>query len=273
MTQKEWSGERLEKHITNETMLEHLHRYALACDFANGKMVLDIACGEGYGCQLLSNHALKVTGVDIDPSTIIRAKQQYSNSKINFLDGSIEAIPCPDKSFDLVTCFETLEHISGQEQALKEIRRVLKPGGVLLISTPEKANYSDKTGYRNPFHAKELYENEFRELLAGFFAFTGFYKQQSIHASLLLQEKNTTLNSLLTGDYTGILKKDPPVMYHFSIAADQPVQLPGGSLFYHQQSVTEQVKAMEMAVKQTITYRAGHILLYPFKAFRSLFRK
>ncbi len=273
MAQKEWTGERLEKHITNETMLEHLHRYAIAVDFAHEKTVLDIACGEGYGCQLLASQALKVTGVDIDPATIRKAKQQYPDARINFLEGSIEAIPCPDNSFDLVTCFETLEHITGQEQALKEIRRVLKPGGVLLISTPDKANYSDKPGYQNPFHQKELYENEFRELLAGFFAFTGFYKQQSIHASLLLQEKDPSLNSLFTGDYNGILKKTPPVMYHIGIAANQPIQLPGGSIFYHQQSVTEQVKAMEMAVKQTLTYRAGHILLSPLKAIRSLFRK
>jgi protein-L-isoaspartate O-methyltransferase len=56
-----WTGERLEPHITNETMLEHLHRYAVAVELVNGRTVLDIACGEGYGTSLLSAKAEKIT--------------------------------------------------------------------------------------------------------------------------------------------------------------------------------------------------------------------
>lgn len=273
MANKEWTGERLEQHITNETMLEHLHRYAFALDIAKGKDVLDIACGEGYGCSLLADYALNVTGVDIDADTIHQAKNQYSNKRISFITGSIEAIPCPDKSVDLVTCFETLEHITNQEKAMQEIKRVLKSDGILVISTPDKANYTDKTGYQNPFHLKELYENEFRDLISRYFTHTCFFQQQSLHASLLLPENDNSISRFYTGDYSTILKNDPPVMYRICMASDHPLQRPDGSLFFHQQSVEEQLQAREKAVKQTITYRTGHLLLAPFKAIRSLFRK
>lgn len=273
MVNKEWTGERLEKHITNETMLEHLHRYAFAREFAKGKTVLDIACGEGYGCRLLAAEALQVTGVDIDEETIRRARQEYPDSSIHFLTGSITSIPCPDNSFDLVTCFETLEHITEQEQALKEISRVLKPEGLLFISTPDKEKYSDQNGNKNPFHQKELYQNEFRELLSRYFTHTCFYGQQSLTVSLLLPETDPSLHVLYTGEYASIVKKIPPAMFLVGMASNFPIQQPAGSLFYHQQAIADQMNAREKAVKQTITYRTGHYLLAPFKAIRALFRK
>jgi len=273
MINKEWTGERLEKHITNETMLEHLHRYAFAREFAKGKTVLDISCGEGYGCQLLAQTALQVTGVDIDEETISRARQEYPISSIRFLTGSITSIPCPDKSTDLVTCFETLEHITEQEQAFIEIKRVLKPDGLLFISTPDKENYTDKNGNKNPFHKKELYKNEFRELLSRYFTHTFFYGQQSLAVSLLLPETDSSTHILYTGDYATIEKKIPSAMFMFCIASHVPIHQPEGSIFYHHQAIAEQMYAIERAVKQTITYRTGHLLLSPFKAIRSLFRK
>lgn len=67
---KDWTGERLETFVFNETTIEHLHRYAIAMEFCSGKTVLDIACGEGYGSNLLSAKATHVTGMDADAITI-----------------------------------------------------------------------------------------------------------------------------------------------------------------------------------------------------------
>ncbi len=190
-TQKNWTGERLETFITNETMTEHLHRYALAMEFIAGKKVLDIACGEGYGTNLMAKKALHVTGVDIDNTSIENAKKKYTAGNIVFATGSVLKIPAPNNSFDVITCFETLEHISEQEEMLAELKRVLSPSGILLISTPDKKNYSDKTGYKNPFHKKELYEQEFKKLVSSYFPNTCFYRQNSYSGSMILNEKQS----------------------------------------------------------------------------------
>src|SRR4051812_14624207 len=108
---KQWNGERLETHITGETMREHLHRYAIAVELAKGRTVLDIACGEGYGAWFLSRVAAKVMAVDLDAATIQNAEEKYKADNLDFITGSILQIPFPDRSFDMITCFETLEHI------------------------------------------------------------------------------------------------------------------------------------------------------------------
>src|SRR5258705_5166321 len=156
-----WTGERMETFVLNELTIEHLHRYALAMEFADGKKVLDIACGEGYGTHLLATRATYATGMDIDKSTIEKAKAKYDKKNISFLVSGAEKISANDNEFDLVGCFETLEHLSDHASVLKEIKRVLKPGGLLIISTPDKNTYTEARGYKNPFHAKELYYDEF----------------------------------------------------------------------------------------------------------------
>ena len=76
-----WTGERLETTITSEVMLEHLHRYAFAIEISKNKKVLDIACGEGYGSNLMSKSAAEVTGIDIDETTINNASKKYFDKK------------------------------------------------------------------------------------------------------------------------------------------------------------------------------------------------
>ncbi|MBL7749096.1 MAG: class I SAM-dependent methyltransferase, partial [Chitinophagaceae bacterium] len=159
-----WTGERLETFVFNESTIEHLHRYAIACGLAAGKTVLDIACGEGYGSYLLAAKAASVTGMDIDNTTIKKATQKYPKENLRFTQATAEKIPAADAQFDMVVSFETLEHLEDHDTMIKEIKRVLKPGGLLVISTPDKKNYSDKRNYKNPFHLKELYRNEFEAL-------------------------------------------------------------------------------------------------------------
>ena len=85
--QAEWTGERMETFVLNELTIEHLHRYALAFEFADGKKVLDIACGEGYGSNLLATKASHVSGMDIDKATIEKAKAKYDKDIAVFLWG------------------------------------------------------------------------------------------------------------------------------------------------------------------------------------------
>ena len=103
-------------------------------------MVLDIASGEGYGSALLASGATRVTGVDIDPQTVQGATQKYSsnNSNLEFKQGSADNIPLHSGLFDVVVSFETIEHHDNHVEMMREIKRVLKLGGLLIISSPDK---------------------------------------------------------------------------------------------------------------------------------------
>lgn len=273
-TQKNWTGERLETFITNETMTEHLHRYALAMEFIAGKKVLDIACGEGYGTNLMAKKASHVTGVDIEATIISNAKKKYSKQNIEFITGSIENIPATDNQFDVVVCFETLEHTAEHSKMLAEIKRVLQTDGFLIISTPDKLNYTDNTGYKNPFHIKELYENEFKDLLNSYFTYTYFYRQLFLIGSLLQNETQQSLPIFYTGDYTHVEPAIPmPTMYWLAIASNQKLKPVACSAFQHQKVLSQMVYDEKEALKKTITYRTGNILLSPLKFIKSFFRK
>ncbi len=163
---------------------EHLHRYAFAVQFVKGKKVLDLACGEGYGSFLLSKEAGHVVGVDIDRTAIDHAREKYTAHNLEFLEGSILDIPIEGKGkFDVIVCFEALEHVGEHEKILSEVKRLLKKEGLFIVSTPNKKTYTDDLNYTNPFHKKELYFDEFDDLLGSYFENTYFLGQKVYGAS------------------------------------------------------------------------------------------
>jgi 2-polyprenyl-3-methyl-5-hydroxy-6-metoxy-1,4-benzoquinol methylase/glycosyltransferase involved in cell wall biosynthesis len=170
-SQLEWTGERYLPWLDEATIgYEHLHRYAYATQFVDGKRVLDLACGEGYGSQLLARTARDVVGIDIDVGAVRHASNKYLRRNLEFRVGSITAVPVEGQNlFDVIVCFEALEHIADHHALLKEIKRLLTPDGVFIVSTPNKWAYSDEPQYTNPFHVHELYFGEFRELLKKYF--------------------------------------------------------------------------------------------------------
>ncbi len=76
-----WTGERLVTSLSGQIVFEHLHRYAIACVLAEGKDVLDIACGEGYGSALLGSRARSVIGVDADDRAVQHANGKYGRQR------------------------------------------------------------------------------------------------------------------------------------------------------------------------------------------------
>ncbi len=153
-----------------EIWYEHFHRYVFAQPLVAGKIVLDAACGEGYGSALLAETATRVVGIDRAPEVIHHANSTYSDHKnLEFLQGDCTALSQPDDSFDAVISFETLEHLEQQESMLLEFRRVLKEDGFLVISSPDKKTYSDINGFENPFHVRELYRDDLETLISPVF--------------------------------------------------------------------------------------------------------
>src|SRR5262249_8867022 len=146
----------------------------------------DIACGEGYGAALLAKTAAHVTGVDRDADTIAHAKATYVQPNLEFIRGSADRLPLEGEHlFDAVVSFETIEHLSEEDQHefLAEIKRVLKPDGIAVFSTPNRAIYSDRPHYHNPFHIKEFYPREFRSVLGKSFRHVALLGQRLYAAS------------------------------------------------------------------------------------------
>lgn len=191
-----FTGERFIPGKTEASLqAEHEQRYRWARQFAAGKRVVDVACGEGYGSDLLAAVAQDVLGVDIDAATVESARRRYGRANLDFRTGSVTAIPVADASVDLLVSFETLEHVSESDQAafVGEIRRILKPGGFAIISTPDRVNYSERMDYRNEFHIHELSRTEFTTLLEQSFARVKIFAQRQEVAMLLSGPGMTTL--------------------------------------------------------------------------------
>jgi ubiquinone/menaquinone biosynthesis C-methylase UbiE len=164
-----WTGERYVPSIGEEIELEHVHRYLWAAQFSSGKRVLDIACGEGYGSEILARSAAHVIGVDLSQEAVAHASRRYLRHNLKFLVGSCDRMLVRDCDFDLVVGFERIEH-HDQPREMREIKRILCPEGTLIISSPDKYVYSEIPGYKNEFHVKELYACKFETLLREHFA-------------------------------------------------------------------------------------------------------
>lgn len=188
-----FTGERYVSGITGPIQHEHYHRYLFAATLCRGRTVLDIASGEGYGCYLLAQAAAEVVGVDIDVETVRYAESQYASPKLRFLVGDATAIPVPTGSVDVVTSFETIEHFQDHELFLAEVARVLRPGGLLIISSPNRPVYTEQNQHHNPFHFRELDREEFRSALRKQFPNVAIYEQRSIYGSAIAAERTTQL--------------------------------------------------------------------------------
>src|SRR5262245_7444063 len=174
----EFTGERFVPSVAGDIRTEHLHRYLTACRLAEGKRILDIASGEGYGSQMLAETAVSVVGVDIDQASVTHANETYKRRNLRFLIGCATQIPIDNSSVDFVVSFETIEHLTDHHQMMSEIKRVLSPGGILVISSPDKLEFSDIPGYKNPFHLRELYRSELSMLLGAHFTNHELYGQR-----------------------------------------------------------------------------------------------
>jgi len=182
-----FTGERYTPERALEMATEHWHRYAFARALAPGRRVLDAACGEGYGSALVARAGGAVLGLDIGADAVVHARARYADvARLRFEQADATALDAyPDASFDLILSFETIEHVHAQERMLDGFARLLAPGGLLLVSTPDKRTYTDLTGEVNPHHVRELYRDEFEALLALRFPVRRLYGQRNLFQSVL----------------------------------------------------------------------------------------
>ena len=239
---------------------EHYHRYLFALRFCHDKDVLDIASGEGYGSHLLGQVAHSVIGVDADQGAVSFANRNYLTDRVSFKTGIAQALPIQDVSIDVVVSYETLEHFTDHDAFAAEVRRVLRPGGLLVISSPNRVIYTEQAEYHNEWHLRELDRNEFLTYLHANFANVRLFAQRPLIGSVIARDDGPD-----DGRLQGFILRDgavfhqtegvPQPPFFLALASDTELPLTPGSvlqnpsLLLHAEAQRQQ--AVELATKSS----------------------
>ena len=174
----------VERHLNTEITPwtgEHLHRYYEAKKYLKeGDIVLDLACGSGYGSDILSEvKQSTIYGGDIEPEAITQCKKDWSdNPSLHFEVMDATDLRFEDGFFDKIVSLETIEHLTGYRKMVSEFNRVIKPGGTVIISTPNIKLSSPGGKIINPYHTQEFTYDELKDVLTAEFKDVVIYGQK-----------------------------------------------------------------------------------------------
>jgi 2-polyprenyl-3-methyl-5-hydroxy-6-metoxy-1,4-benzoquinol methylase len=190
--------ERADDGCGEKSLVASIERYRFAASHAQGKTILDLGCGVGYGtCLLAKEDVSKVVGGDNDEESLAMAAGRYGGGKHVWVNLDALNLPFDDQTFDLIACFEVIEHVRTPSKLLGECKRVLKKGGLLILSTP-----NDETHFalpRNPHHVGEFTPRSLTDLMGKEFARTELCGQDFVQRRWLPVEKWRTLAFTFTG--------------------------------------------------------------------------
>lgn len=182
---------------------EHINRYVFAAQYIKDKIVLDAACGNGFGSFILAQSAKEVYGIDFEEKLVGEAKGRYGKENISFSLGNVAALAFPEAMFDVVVSLETIEHLDGAEQRqfLSVLKKILKPEGIIIMSTPDKSIWKELVLHQHD-HKKELTQTEFASLLREYFGELDIYGQRfydknqaaSVRGALMVLKKLDVFN-------------------------------------------------------------------------------
>ena len=210
----EFTGERVIPGLVDADLFnEHISRYKFAARLIpKGGEILDLGCGTGYGTVELFG-GTSIVGADVSAEAVAYARANYGREGVTFLEASCEALPLTDHQFDLITCFEVIEHLENWRGLLAEAQRLLRPGGSFVVSTPNKAYYAETRGKTgpNPFHTHEFEYAEFESALKEYFPHVRIWSQN--HAAAIVFAPPTPAAAVLEASGSRV-----PEDSHFFIA-------------------------------------------------------
>ncbi len=164
--------------VSVASLSEHYTRYYFVKDLCRGKRVLNVACGAGYGSEVLIGSAKEVYNIDISEKLVAYGNLKYGNYKNHFLTMDAQKMSFPDGYFDIIVSFETFEHLPKYKSFLSECHRVLGKDGQMVVSMPNKNITSPNLKKPlNPFHFKEWTVAEFKKAIAGIYDLRSLYGQ------------------------------------------------------------------------------------------------
>lgn len=208
---------------------EHRARYHWASRAVAGREVLDVACGVGYGIEILAKAGAKaVTGVDLDPAAVAEAKERFGEHAEALVEGDLRELPLADDSFDVIVCFETIEHVEEPERALAELRRVLRADGTLIVSSPNPDSYVGG----NEHHVHEFQPAELATAVGGLFTHIASYRQDAWLGSAIesIEDGPAASGEIESHDLlrTAVTAEEPT--YSIVVASDEPLREIAGML-------------------------------------------
>lgn len=208
------TGERTVPGIPAENYWFRRHEaaYEFAVQHAHGRM-LEVGCGEGYGTALLSRVAETIVGIDYDAQTVAHAARAYPG--VAFARANLAALPVRDRTVDVVATLQVIEHVWNHPEFVRECRRVLRPAGRLLVTTPNRLTFSPGLDAPvNPFHTLEFTAAELEGLLhACGFAVVGMW---GLHAGTRLAD----LDAVHGGSFVAAQLAAPPEAWSGRLRAD-----------------------------------------------------
>jgi SAM-dependent methyltransferase len=203
------TGERTLPGIREENywFQRHLAAYEYILPLVEGKRVLDLGCGEGYGVDLLASRAREAVGVDLAPEALYHARRRYRKPNLRFLYMDVYRLELERESFDVACSLQVIEHLHRPEDFLAEVSRILKPGGLCVLTTPNRLIISPgRETPVNPFHIREYDLSQFRDLMSRHFA--------EVRISGLFHARKLRLHDLLTGkNFSQFCLRFPPRLY------------------------------------------------------------
>ncbi len=198
------TGERTVPGIPTENYWFRRHEaaYQYLAPHVAGCVVLEVGCGEGYGTNLLAESAGRVLGIDYDARTVAHASRCYPAA--GFVRANLAALPVPGARVDVVATLQVIEHVWDHAEFVTECHRALRPGGRLMVTTPNRLTFSPGLDTPlNPFHTKEFTAAELTQLLAAHgFAIDGVL---GLHAGERLAELDARY-----GSFVGAQLDTPP---------------------------------------------------------------
>jgi len=259
----EFTGERVvpgarncEPSLAKKIYQEHIARYRFALHFVQGRDVLDVGCGVGYGANFLAeNGAGTVLAFDVSGEAIEHGKTHFAHDRVEYAVWDAERFDAGRK-FDVTTCFELIEHVKAPDRVLDNIVNHLGEEGVLLLSTPR--NTGEK---RSSFHEKEMNYSALRAMLSRRFEFVSFFYQNNLYVTHISDSKPLEKDFVKqTMEGVEVFGRNGCDVF-ICVASNDPIEMPPDVLLFNDESYVKNLEHDKHVIEREMEKQRHSLLV------------